>query len=68
MYNLGVSILIQLSLAIGLAGLLWPERLMPVFEVLMFPWPSSLRTIRTNSIAALLFSVLLFASLVVGVR
>ena len=63
MRNLGLFLMIQFSLAFGMAGLFWPERLKPVFEVLMFPWPSSYRTVRTNSIAALLFSLLLFVSL-----
>jgi hypothetical protein len=57
-------LVIQFSLAMGLAGLLWPEKLMPVFEVLMFPWPSSLRTIRLNSIAAILLAMFLFLSLI----
>jgi hypothetical protein len=64
-HHLGVSVIIQFSLAMGLAGLFWPEKLMPVFEVLMFPWPSSFRTIRINSIAAILLATLLFLSLIV---
>jgi len=63
MHSVGVSLVIQVSLALGLAGLLWPEKLAPLFDVLMFPWPSSYRTVRANSIAALLLSVLLFLSL-----
>jgi hypothetical protein len=63
-HHLGVSLVIQFSLALGLAGLFWPEKLMPVFEVLMFPWPSSLRTIRLNSIAAILLAMFLFLSLI----
>jgi hypothetical protein len=63
MHSVGVSLVIQLSLAVGLAGLLWPEKLAPVFDVLLFPWPSSYRTVRANSIAAILLSALLFLSL-----
>jgi hypothetical protein len=63
MHSVGVSLVIQVSLIFGLAGLLWPEKLAPVFDILMFPWPSSSRTVRTNSIAALLLSALLFVSL-----
>jgi len=63
MHSVGVSLVIQVSLALGLAGLLWPEKLAPLFDVLMFPWPSSYRTVRANSIAALLLSALLFLSL-----
>jgi hypothetical protein len=59
-HHLGLSLVIQASLAFGLAGLFWPEKFMPVFDVLMFPWPSSYRTVRGNSIAAIALSVLLF--------
>lgn len=65
MHSLGVSLVVQLSLALGLAGLLWPEKLMPVFDVLMFPWPSSYRTVRANSMAAIGLSLILFLSLFV---
>jgi len=64
MYALAVSAVIQLMLALGLGGLLWPDKLLPVFDVLMFPWPASYRTIRTGSLAAILLSGLLFVSLV----
>ncbi len=60
LHQVGLSLLIQVSLAFGLAGLLWPEKFMPVFDVLMFPWPSSYRTVRGHSIAAIAVSVLLF--------
>lgn len=63
MHSVGVSLVIQLSLALGLAGLFWPEKLAPVFDVLMFPWSASYRTVRANSIAAIMLSVLLFLSL-----
>jgi hypothetical protein len=62
MHRVGVSLVIQFSLAFGLAGLFWPEKLAPVFDVLMFPWPASYRTVRVNSIAAIALSVLLFLS------
>jgi len=65
MHSLAVSLVVQLSLALGLAGLFWPEKLMPVFDVLMFPWPSSYRTVRANSMAAIGLSILLFVSLFV---
>ena len=60
-----VSLVVQLSLAFGLAGLLWPERLIAVFDVLMFPWPATHRFVRANAWAALLLSVLLFLGLLV---
>ena len=65
MHTVGVSLVTQLALAFGLAGLLWPEKLAPVFDVLMFPWPSTYRTIRTNSIMALVLAGLLFGCLLI---
>ena len=59
-HHLVLSVVIQVSLAFGLAGLFWPDKFMPVFDVLMFPWPSSYRTIRGHSIAAIALSVVLF--------
>jgi len=61
--QLGLFLVIQGSLAFGLAGLFWPEKFMPVFDVLMFPWPSSYRTVRGHSIAAIALSILLFVML-----
>ena len=63
MHALAVSLVIQLVLAFGLAGFLWPDKLVPVFDVLLFPCPANHRTIRTSSVAAILLSLLLFASL-----
>jgi hypothetical protein len=63
---LGMCLVVQLCLAVGVAGLLWPEKLMPLFEVLMFPWAASYSGIRANSIAAIGLSVLLFARLLAG--
>jgi hypothetical protein len=64
MEQIGIPLLSQVSLAIGLAGLLWPEKLMPVFDVLMFPWPSTYRMLRANSIGAIVLSVLLFVGMI----
>ena len=58
---------VQLGLAFGLAGLFWPDKFMPLFEILVFPWAASSRAIRANGIAAIfrsknlwrLFSVLI---------
>jgi hypothetical protein len=51
-----LPVMAQVSLALGLAGLLWPEKFAPVFEVLMFPWPSSHRIVRLNGVAAIALS------------
>jgi hypothetical protein len=60
MHTVGVSLVTQLALAFGLAGILWPEKLAPVFDILLFPWPASYRAVRVNSIAAILLSITLF--------
>ena len=69
MSNLELCLAVQSCLAMGVAGLFWPEKLMPFFEVLMFPWAASYRGIRANSIALVGLSALLFARLLLtGVR
>ena len=64
MNHLVLSLAVQLSLAFGVAGLLWPEKLIAVFDVLMFPWPATHRMVRVNAWGALVLSVLLFLSIV----
>jgi hypothetical protein len=49
------------------AGLLWPEKFMPIFETLMFPWPATYRGLRANSFLAIGLSLLLFARLMISV-
>lgn len=63
MNYLGVCLLVQASLAFGVAGLLWPDKLMPLFEVLMFPWAASYRTVRANSLAAIGVSLVILVKL-----
>ena len=63
MNHLVLSLVVQFSLAFGVAGLLWPERLVSVFDVLMFPWPATHKMVRANAVGALLLSCLLFLSL-----
>ena len=63
MGSLEVYFVAQLSLAFGMAGLFWPEKFMPIFDVLMFPWTASYRTIRAHSVAAIILSLLLVARL-----
>lgn len=53
MANLVFYLVVQLNLIFGVAGLLWPDRLMPVFGLLMFPWPASHRAIRIHGIVAI---------------
>jgi hypothetical protein len=65
---LKLCLVIQSCLAFGLAGLLWPEKFKPLFEVLLFPWAASYRAVRANSLAALGVSLLLLAKLLISVR
>lgn len=60
---LGLCLVVQACLAFGVAGLFWPEKIRPLFDVLMFPWAASNRTLRANSIAAIGLSILLLARL-----
>jgi hypothetical protein len=67
MNYLGACLLVQLSLAFGMTVLLWPDKLMPLFDVLMFPWAASYRIVRAHSFVALGASlVILIKVLAVG--
>ena len=68
MANLGVPLLVQLCLGFGVAGFLWPEKFVAVFDVLMFPWPASSRTVRANSIAAIALSLSLLVTMLIKLR
>jgi hypothetical protein len=68
MIKLELCVVVQLCLAFGVAGLFWPEKLKPVFEVLLFPWAASYRMVRANSLAAIGLSILLLARLIVALR
>jgi hypothetical protein len=68
MNNLGPCLAVQLGLTFGMAGLFWPDKLMPLFGVLMFPWAASHRIIRANSIASIGLSLLLLITLLMGSR
>ena len=45
-----VCLIMQVCLAFGVAALVWPEKLMPLFGVLMFPWQANHRVIRANGL------------------
>ena len=64
----GLCFVIQLGLTFGLAGLFWPDKFMPLFEILMFPWAASCRAVRANGIAAIGLSLILLVSLLTGNR
>jgi hypothetical protein len=58
-----LPVAVQLSLTFGVAGLLWPEKLVEVFDVLMYPWPATYKTVRINAWGAILLSLLLLLRL-----
>lgn len=66
--TLWLCFVVQLGLAFGLAALLWPDKFMPVFEVLMFPWAASCRAIQANGMAAIGLSLLLLVTRLAGNR
>lgn len=65
---LGLCLVVQFCLAFGIAGLFWPEKIMPLFDVLMYPWAATYRLVRANSLAAICLSVLLLARLFALIR
>jgi len=66
MKNVDVLLIANFSLIFGVAGLLWPEKFLTLFDTLMFPWPASFRTVRANSVAAILLSLLLTGRLLLN--
>jgi hypothetical protein len=66
--TLALCFVVQLGFAFGLAGLFWPYRFMPLFEILMFPWAASSRAVRANSVAAIGLSLLLLVAVLTGNR
>jgi hypothetical protein len=63
--NWDIFVVANFALIFGVAGLLWPENFLVLFDVLMFPWPASSRVVRVNSATAILFALLLAGRLLV---
>jgi hypothetical protein len=61
-------LIVQLSLVFGVAGLLWPEKLVAVFDVLMFPWPATHKLVRVNAWCALCLAILLFLAVLARIH
>ena len=53
-------VIVQICLAFGMAGLLWPDKVKGC-TVLWFPWIPSYRAVRYSSIGAIIFSLLVTA-------
>ena len=64
-FNLIFCLIVQANLIFGVAGLIWPEKFMSLYGVLMFPWPPSYRAIRINGLIAILGWLLVLAKLFV---
>lgn len=64
MITVELCVVIQLCLIFGVAGVLWPEKFLPLFEVLLFPWAASSRVVRANCLVAIGLSVLFLAKLI----
>ena len=65
MENLIFYCIVQLNLIFGVAGLVWPDKLMPMFGLLMFPWRASHRAIRIHGVVAVAGYVAVLAKLAV---
>jgi hypothetical protein len=65
MEMLALCVLVQLFFAFGVAGLLWPEKFMSLFGVLMFPWQANDRIIRANGMLAIAAYFVIIATLFV---
>lgn len=64
MNSFGILVVVQLSLISGMAGLFWPDKIMPIFELLMFPIVPTHRTLRMHSVGAVAVSILLLLAFV----
>ena len=66
MDNFIFCLIVQLNLIFGVAGLIWPNKLMPIFGLLMFPWPASFRAIRVHGIVAIGAYLVVLGKLIAG--
>ena len=62
-FNLIFCLIVQANLIFGVAGLVWPEKFMSLYGILMFPWPASERAIRVNGMVAIVGWLLVLAKL-----
>ena len=63
MENFIFCLIVQLNLVFGIAGLVWPDKFMRLYGILMFPWPASYRAIRIHGVVAILGYALVVAKL-----
>lgn len=55
--------IVQLNLIFGVAGLVWPNKFLPLYGVLMFPWAASHRAIRIHGFVAIAAYLVVVAKL-----
>ena len=53
MGNVVFYLIVQLNLVFGIAGMVWPDKFMPLYGMLMFPWPPSHRAIRVHGVVSI---------------
>ena len=68
MANLVFYLIVQFNLIFGVAGLMWPDKLMPVFGLLMFPWPPTHRAIRIHGVVAVIGYLLVVAKILASAQ
>jgi hypothetical protein len=61
-----LCLVMQVCLVFGLTGLIWPEKLMPAFKILMFPWRASHNAIRAHGVAIVAGYFLLLGRIILG--
>lgn len=60
--------IVQLNLVFGVAGLVWPDKFMPLYGMLMFPWPATHRAIRVHGMVSIGGYLLVLARLLIFAR
>ena len=63
MGNVVFYLIVQLNLVFGIAGMVWPDKFMPLYGMLMFPWPPSHRAIRVHGVVSIAGYLLVLAKL-----
>ena len=58
-------LIVQVNMIFGVAGLLWPDKLMPFHAVLMFPWRATHRAIRLHGVIAVAGWILVLAKVLI---
>ena len=59
-------LVVQLNMIFGLAGLLWPDKLMPYHAALMFPWRATHWAIRLHGVIAIAGWILVLAKVLLA--